>query len=80
MVIDDELGQWTVADVDERTLPVQPVPVQPVAADPHDEDNGARSTLESLTIPELKKKLREKGMKVSGKKDDLIARLLELSY
>ena len=40
-------------------------------------DSGARSTLESLTIPELKEKLREKGLKVSGKKGDLIARLLE---
>ena len=77
VVIDDELGQWTVGNVDERTLPVQPVPVPPVAADPHDEDSGARSTLESLTIPELKEKLREKGLKVSGKKGDLIARLLE---
>ena len=79
VVIDDELGQWTV-DVDERTaLPVQPVPVPPVEADPHhdDEDSGARSTLQSLTIPELKEKLREKGLKVSGKKGDLISRLLE---
>ena len=36
-----------------------------------------RSTLESLTIPVLKEKLRERGLKVSGKKGDLIDRLLK---
>jgi hypothetical protein len=41
-------------------------------------DNDA-STLSTLTVPELKERLREAGLPVSGKKSELIARLVDAS-
>jgi hypothetical protein len=35
------------------------------------------STLSSLTVPELKERLREAGLPVSGKKSELITRLVD---
>jgi hypothetical protein len=36
-----------------------------------------RASLSTMTVPELKEKLRVAGLPVSGKKSELIARLLE---
>jgi len=35
------------------------------------------STLSTLTVPELKERLKEAGRPVSGKKSELIARLID---
>lgn len=44
------------------------------------EDEGlSREDVESLTIPQLKQQLRLRGLKVSGKKQELINRLLDFS-
>merc|ERR1712196_519350 len=37
----------------------------------------SRSELEALTVPVLKDRLREQGLKVGGKKNELVERLLE---
>ena len=91
--IDDELGQWSVgaaagagaAEGSEsggsRSTVV--TSTENEKANVGDDATGTctrteeRSTLESLTIPILKEKLRERGLKVSGKKGDLIDRLMK---
>lgn len=44
--------------------------------DEFDDEGLSRSEVESLTIPQLKQQLRLRGLKVSGKKQDLVDRLL----
>lgn len=39
--------------------------------------SATRSSLEALTVPVLKEQLRAKGLKMGGKKDDLVERLLQ---
>jgi len=41
--------------------------------------NDDASTLSTLTVPELKERLREAGLPVSGKKSELIAHLVNAS-
>jgi len=40
-----------------------------------EDDEPRKANYDSMTVPQLKKVLKEKGMTVSGKKADLIARL-----
>jgi dienelactone hydrolase len=47
--------------------------------DEFDDDGLSRSEVESLTIPQLKQQLRLRGLKVSGKKQELVKRLLDFS-
>lgn len=91
VVIDDELGQWSVVGADAgaaegsgsgdgtcRSTVVTSTDDERTSARGDDETGMERSTLESLTIPVLKEKLRERGLRVSGKKGDLIDRLLDM--
>ena len=91
--IDDELGQWSVgaaaganaaegSGLGGSTGTATSIKNEKSAIVVGDDATGTftgtdRSTLESLTIPVLKEKLRERGLKVSGKKGDLIDRLLK---
>ena len=91
--IDDELGQWSVgaaaganaaegSGLGGSTGTATSTKNEKSAIVVGDDATGTftgtdRSTLESLTIPVLKEKLRERGLKVSGKKGDLIDRLLK---
>ena len=91
--IDDELGQWSVGaaaganaaegsglggSTGTATSTKNEKSANVVGNDATGTFTGTdRSTLESLTIPVLKEKLRERGLKVSGKKGDLIDRLLK---
>lgn len=85
--IDDELGQWSVGAAAAEcsgsgagsTVTSTKNKKAIVLGDDATRSRSSteRSTLESLTIPVLKEKLRERGLKVSGKKGDLIDRLLK---
>ena len=91
VVIDDELGQWSVVGADAgaadgsgsgdgtcKSTVAASTDDERTPARGDDETGTERSTLESLTIPVLKEKLRERGLRVSGKKGDLIDRLLDV--
>jgi len=82
IVIDDELGQWSVCAAADKegsgsvTSPENDRTDAPDVRVDLDQGSDALSTLDSLTIPVLKEKLRERGLNVSGRKRDLIDRLL----
>ena len=87
--IDDELGQWSIdaaadanaaegrGSVGSTVTSTENEKAFVVGDDATGNGGTDRSTLESLTIPVLKEKLRERGLKVSGKKRDLIDRFLK---
>jgi hypothetical protein len=78
----DKVSDWSVFKVD-TAMPegVSPSMPEGIAIDCNNDQESAferqsRSDMEALTIPQLKDKLREAGLPVSGRKAELVDRLL----
>ena len=82
----DMVSDWSVLKVDtdmpEGVSIVEDDPMpEGIAIESNNDQKGAserqnRSDMEALTIPQLKDKLREAGLPVSGRKAELVDRLL----
>lgn len=69
-----EVPEGIMINGDNSSSDMVPIPEGVVIEDENDPSN--RSTLESMTVPNLKEKLKEAGLPVSGRKKDLIERLM----
>jgi cysteinyl-tRNA synthetase len=82
--IDDRNKEWTIDEPAGEEYPIEEKgSVEPALAEEDDTDDANEEStslsledLSSLTVVQLKDKLRENGLAVSGKKDELINRLL----
>ena len=74
---DDFFAGFTTDDLaDDLAKELDAAPDAPTPTQVLESDNEKRDDLASLTVPELKDLLRGKGLKVGGKKAELIDRLL----
>jgi small subunit ribosomal protein S3Ae len=74
---DDESADGESADEDTSDEAEEPATEEATEAEEAPDEAAADEDLSALTVPELKERLKAAGLKVGGKKADLIARLSE---